>query len=71
MHPETARLIAGQRCAELVVSRRRSRRSPAGPPPAAPPAASEPGCSVVLGRPARELAGRPDPAYPAVAPADG
>jgi hypothetical protein len=43
MHPENARIIAGQRWAELAVSRRRSRRRPAAPPPAAPPAASEPG----------------------------
>jgi hypothetical protein len=43
MHPETARIIAGQRVAELAVSRQQSRRRPAAPPPAAPPAASEPG----------------------------
>ena len=48
MHPEIARIIAGQRQAELAVSRRRSRRRPAAPPPAARPpaalpAAGEPG----------------------------
>ena len=42
MHPENARIIAGQRGAELAVSRRRGRRRPAAPP-ASPPAASEPG----------------------------
>ena len=42
MHPENARIIAGQRWAELAVSRRRGRRRPAAPP-ASPPAASEPG----------------------------
>jgi hypothetical protein len=39
MHPESARIIAGQRWAELAQSRRRRRR-PAAP---SPPAASEPG----------------------------
>jgi hypothetical protein len=42
MHPETARIIAGQRVAELAVSRQQSRRRPAAPPPARP-GASEPG----------------------------
>ncbi len=44
MHPEIARIIAAQRWAELVHSRRRGRRHPAAvPPPASPPVASEPG----------------------------
>jgi hypothetical protein len=42
MHPENARIIAGQRWAELAGSRRRGRRRPAALPPVAP-AASEPG----------------------------
>jgi hypothetical protein len=42
MHPENARIIAGQRWAELAGSARRSRRWPAAPPPAVP-AASRPG----------------------------
>jgi hypothetical protein len=41
MHPENARIIAGQRWAELAGSARRSRRRPAPPP--AGPAASRPG----------------------------
>jgi hypothetical protein len=39
MHPENARIIAGQRWAELAASRR-GRRHPAAPPPAAPAAGS-------------------------------
>jgi hypothetical protein len=44
MHPEIARIIAGQRCAELAGGRRRSRRPrrPPGPAPALP-VASGPG----------------------------
>ena len=41
MHPENARIIAGQRWAELAGSARRSRRRPAPSP--AVPAASGPG----------------------------
>lgn len=40
MHPESARIIAGQRWAELVHSRRRSRRYPAAAPVST---ATEPG----------------------------
>ncbi|HEY6279220.1 MAG TPA: hypothetical protein VIX86_23140 [Streptosporangiaceae bacterium] len=42
MYPENARIIAGQRWAELAHSRRRSRRRDAPPPPP-PPAVTEPG----------------------------
>ncbi len=55
MHPENARIIAGQRWAELAGSRRRGRlrgqRRPAAPPPAAPAASADSGPGVFLAGP--------------------